>query len=172
MFPERRLRRHDHRLLRGQPQLLAREDLHQSLRGGAEHALRLRADDRRQRRRRSVATGGRRRSGPSGRSLIAWVVIVTANHYWVDGVLGWIVAARRRSRSPPRALAAPDPRPGPGDAAARRERPRPELAGRREDHLASADGIFGAPKGPWWSPQRPSPRPATARSCAPTPATA
>jgi len=24
--------------------------------------------------------------------LIAWVVIVTANHYWVDAVLGWMVA--------------------------------------------------------------------------------
>jgi membrane-associated phospholipid phosphatase len=24
--------------------------------------------------------------------LIAWVVIVTANHYWVDWILGWIVA--------------------------------------------------------------------------------
>ena len=25
--------------------------------------------------------------------LIAWVVIVTANHYWIDAVLGWMVAA-------------------------------------------------------------------------------
>jgi membrane-associated phospholipid phosphatase len=25
--------------------------------------------------------------------LIAWVVIVTANHYWVDAALGWLVAA-------------------------------------------------------------------------------
>jgi hypothetical protein len=24
--------------------------------------------------------------------LIAWVVIVTANHYWVDVALGWMVA--------------------------------------------------------------------------------
>jgi membrane-associated phospholipid phosphatase len=24
--------------------------------------------------------------------LIAWVVIVTANHYWVDWALGWLVA--------------------------------------------------------------------------------
>ena len=24
--------------------------------------------------------------------LIAWVVIVTANHYWVDAALGWMVA--------------------------------------------------------------------------------
>jgi membrane-associated phospholipid phosphatase len=25
--------------------------------------------------------------------LITWVVIVTANHYWIDAVLGWMVAA-------------------------------------------------------------------------------
>jgi membrane-associated phospholipid phosphatase len=25
--------------------------------------------------------------------LITWVVIVTANHYWVDAALGWLVAA-------------------------------------------------------------------------------
>jgi membrane-associated phospholipid phosphatase len=25
--------------------------------------------------------------------LVLWVVIVTANHYWVDGALGWMVAA-------------------------------------------------------------------------------
>jgi membrane-associated phospholipid phosphatase len=24
--------------------------------------------------------------------LITWVVIVTGNHYWVDAVLGWLVA--------------------------------------------------------------------------------
>ena len=24
--------------------------------------------------------------------LISWVVIVTANHYWVDVALGWMVA--------------------------------------------------------------------------------
>ena len=50
MFPAARLRRHDHRLLQRQPRLDAGEDLHQPLRGGAEHALRLRADDRRHRR--------------------------------------------------------------------------------------------------------------------------
>ena len=25
--------------------------------------------------------------------LVFWVVIVTANHYWVDAALGWMVAA-------------------------------------------------------------------------------
>jgi membrane-associated phospholipid phosphatase len=25
--------------------------------------------------------------------LVAWVVIVTGNHYWVDVALGWMVAA-------------------------------------------------------------------------------
>ena len=24
--------------------------------------------------------------------LVTWVVIVTANHYWVDAALGWMVA--------------------------------------------------------------------------------
>ena len=48
--PRARLRRHDQRLLQRQPRLLAGENLHQPLRGGAEHALRLRDDDRRQRR--------------------------------------------------------------------------------------------------------------------------
>ena len=27
--------------------------------------------------------------------LVAWVTIVTANHYWVDAVLGWMVAGSR-----------------------------------------------------------------------------
>ena len=48
--PPARLRRHDRRLLQRQPRLGPGEDLHQPLRGGAEHALRLRADDRRHRR--------------------------------------------------------------------------------------------------------------------------
>ena len=47
--PRARLRRHDQRLLQRQPRLGAGENLHQPLRGGAEHALRLRADDRRHR---------------------------------------------------------------------------------------------------------------------------
>ena len=29
--------------------------------------------------------------------LISWVVIVTANHYWVDAALGWMVALGRRA---------------------------------------------------------------------------
>jgi hypothetical protein len=24
--------------------------------------------------------------------LITWVVVVTANHYWIDAALGWLVA--------------------------------------------------------------------------------
>ena len=40
--PAARLRRHDRRLLQRQPRLDPGEDLHQPLRGGAEHALRLR----------------------------------------------------------------------------------------------------------------------------------
>jgi membrane-associated phospholipid phosphatase len=44
--------------------------------------------------------------------LIAWVVIVTANHYWVDVALGWgvaitsaLVAARLLARARPEAWA-------------------------------------------------------------------
>ena len=44
--------------------------------------------------------------------LIAWVVIVTANHYWTDAVLGWVVAisaaliaARLLARARPEAWA-------------------------------------------------------------------
>ena len=48
----------------------------------------------------------RRRSGPAWPLLVAWVVIVTANHYWVDAALGWMVAAavgaRRRAAARPR----------------------------------------------------------------------
>ena len=43
------------------------EDLHQPLRGGAEHALRLRADDRRHRRQGLPQLGRRKPSGPPGR---------------------------------------------------------------------------------------------------------
>ncbi len=55
--------------------------------------------------------------------LVAWVVIVTGNHYWIDVVLGWGVAAVAALVA---AFASPasGPRPGPGEAA-RRGRPRP-----------------------------------------------
>ena len=49
-LPRVRLRRHDQRLLQRQPRLGAGQSLHQPLRGGAEHALRLRADGRPHRR--------------------------------------------------------------------------------------------------------------------------
>ena len=75
-----------------QPRLGAGEALHQPLRGGAEHALRLRDDDRRHRRRWSAATGSRKAFWVAWPLLVAWVVIVTGNHYWVDAALGWMVA--------------------------------------------------------------------------------
>jgi membrane-associated phospholipid phosphatase len=44
--------------------------------------------------------------------LVTWVVIVTANHYWADAVLGWavagtaaLVAARLLARARPEAWA-------------------------------------------------------------------
>ncbi len=47
--------------------------------------------------------------------LIVWVVIVTANHYWVDAVLGWLVAlclvrgrAGGAGADPARVLVVPD----------------------------------------------------------------
>ena len=49
----------------------------------------------------------RKRFWASWPLLVAWVMIVTANHYWVDVVLGWMVA---RHRGPGRPAAA---RPGP-----------------------------------------------------------
>ena len=52
--------------------------------------------------------------------LIGWVAVVTANHYWVDAALGWLVAlaavARRPARSP-----APGPTHGPGSGRGPRE---------------------------------------------------
>ena len=58
----------------------------------------------------ALMIGAQRRRGlppPVGESLlggfwpmlIAWVVIVTANHYWVDAALGWLVALAS-ARSP------------------------------------------------------------------------
>lgn len=43
--------------------------------------------------------------------LVSWVTIVTANHYWIDAVLGWLVAltaalvAVRLARARPEAWA-------------------------------------------------------------------
>ena len=53
--------------------------------------------------------------------LITWVVIVTANHYWVDAALGWMVAlasaliAHRAARPrPARSLVLAQSRPAGG----------------------------------------------------------
>ena len=51
--------------------------------------------------------------------LIAWVVIVTGNHYWVDAALGWMVAGRLGAGRPAPAR----PRPARGLGLARRLRP-------------------------------------------------
>ena len=59
--------------------------------------------------------------------LVAWVVIVTANHYWVDAVLGWMVALAAAAGRP--APARPRPPRGLGLApAGARRRPRPSDA--------------------------------------------
>ena len=44
--------------------------------------------------------------------LVAWVTIVTANHYWVDAVLGWVVALTAALVAQ-RGWPGPGPRPGP-----------------------------------------------------------
>ena len=56
--------------------------------------------------------------------LVPWVMIVTANHYWVDAALGWLVAlaaalvARAAARPrPARGLGLPRPQ-GPREAEA------------------------------------------------------
>jgi membrane-associated phospholipid phosphatase len=59
--------------------------------------------------------------------LITWVVIVTGNHYWVDAVLGWLVAltafaiargALARARPEAWSFRAPSPSPAPREAEA------------------------------------------------------
>ena len=101
--------------------------------------------------------------------LIAWVVIVTANHYWVDAALGWMVAAtsalvasRLLARARPEAWSW---------RVARRARPRRSLPRPPRPTSLTANGTFGAPEGPRRPPQRP-PGPQRRRSFAPTPATA
>ena len=99
----------------------------------------------------SAATGGRRPSGPSGRCSIVWVVIVTANHYWVDAALG-CDGRRRLGRWSPRASSpALRPEPGPGATGAPTKR--------RRSAAASSDSL---------TPMEPSapPRAPAARSAA------
>ena len=104
--------------------------------------------------------------------LVTWVVIVTANHYWVDAALGWMVAADR----------------GPGRPAAARPRPAGGLVvavgsparGRgvaRPGHRSPGSSLSLTPMESSAPPRAPGGRrngrrPATARSFAPTPATA
>ena len=76
----------------------------QPVRRRAEHARGLRADDRRARPWRSYATACSRCCGPSTRCVVTFVVVVTANHFWIDAALGALVAAVSASR-PPRGLA-------------------------------------------------------------------
>ncbi len=98
--------------------------------------------------------------------LVAWVMIVTANHYWVDCRARLDGRAGRRAdrqwqlaRARPEAWACPAPRP-----AARRG---PQEARGVTTSLTS-DGILGA-RAP--AARKAAPAPATGRSCAPTRAT-
>ncbi len=109
--------------------------------------------------------------------LICWVVIVTANHYWVDAALGWmvaiaaaLVAQRLLARVRPeawawQARAAPRGR----GVAVPRVGLRPCADSSRPSSLP-VNGTLGAPKGPRSSPQRPRRGAATGRSSGPTPA--
>ena len=54
--------------------------------------------------------------------LVSWVTIVTANHYWVDAALGWLVALARGAGRP---AARPRPARGLGPSGAPRPRKRP-----------------------------------------------
>ena len=169
--PRARLRRHDHRLLQRQPRLRAGEDLHQPLRGGAEHALRLRADDRRHR---------RHGLPPLVRESLLGA-LAAADRLGRDRHRQPLLGRRRarldgRRRPPPlvaqRLLARARPEAWAWRPRRRRKRPRrsdPPAQPPAATSLTS-NGIFGAPQGPRRSPQRP-PAPATGRSCAPTPAT-
>ena len=74
--------------------------------------------------------------------LIAWVVIVTANHYWVDVGARLDGRGRRGRWSPSGCWPAPGPRPGPGAPPRRRRRPRPEptaLATARDRSLTAME---------------------------------
>ena len=88
----------------------AGEKIHQPLCGGAEHALRLRDDDRRDRRD-ALPPLDPKVWWACWPLLVSWVTIVTANHYWVDVALGWLVAlaavlaAQRLARARPEAWA-------------------------------------------------------------------
>ena len=101
--------------------------------------------------------------------LISWVVIVTANHYWVDAALGWMVAlaaALVASRCWP----APGPRPGPCGS----------RAGPRGRGLSAGPPRIDSLTSQWNLRRPPGPRaaaatvarPAAPRSSGPTPATA
>ena len=87
-----RVHRYDHAVRPGQSRLRPGEALHQSLRGDPQHARGLLDDDRGDRR---TDLAGTRSPNPLGAYpvLVFWVVVVTANHFWVDGAFGLLVAA-------------------------------------------------------------------------------
>ena len=140
----------------------------------------------------ALMIGGQRRRGLSplvGEAwwafwpiLIAWVVIVTANHYWVDWALGWLVAlAQLRDRQRrPGALETGSV----GLAPARRRRRGRRGRGEVEAPRAGRRGASGTsslisrwhrrrlPGHPAADATAAPPRPATARNCARTPAIA
>ena len=100
--------------------------------------------------------------------LIPWVVIVTANHYWADAALGWmvavtsaLVAARLLARARPEAWS----------CARRSARGRGVASATRHQTVASRQWNLRRPQGPRAAAATAA-RPATARSSGPTPATA
>ena len=110
-----------------------------------EHALRLRADDRRHRR---DGLPPLVREGVLGRLAAAGRLGCDRHRESLLDRRGTRLGGRRLGGADRLTACspAPAPRPGPGGRG-RRKRPRPRPAP-GADHLASADGIFGAPEGP------------------------
>ena len=99
--------------------------------------------------------------------LVTWVVIVTANHYWVDAALGWMVARDRGAgRAALLARARPEAwsfRVEPG-----RARPRPSVGPRpRQPTSLSGQWNLRRPPGPRAAAATAA-RPAAPRSSGPT----
>ena len=90
-----RLHRHDRHVHAGSTQDSQRgQPAGQQVRGGAEHAHRLRLDDRRPAVLLVAQSGSARSLWALYPLLVLFVIVVTGNHFWFDAAAG---AARRAS---------------------------------------------------------------------------